>query len=85
MSNEVKVGDWTVTEAGIKRLNERRRNAELLKGVVSSYASECCEILGIDPTTDSLAKDFAEEIVLSGTPVDEAIRNIQAHLQGRDE
>jgi predicted alpha-1,6-mannanase (GH76 family) len=82
MSNEIKVGDWTVTEAGINRLNERSRNAGLLKDVLSSYASECCEILGIDPTTDSVAHDIAEEIVLHGTPVDEVVAKLQRHLEG---
>jgi tetrahydromethanopterin S-methyltransferase subunit B len=45
-------------------------------------AAECCEILGIDPTTDSVARDIAEEIVLHGTPVEEVVAKLQRHLEG---
>lgn len=40
-------------------------------------AERACELLGVDAAGCSLAKDFAEEIVLIGTPPSEAIRNIR--------
>ena len=81
MSNEVKVGDWTVTEAGLGRLNDLHAIAFNWQQQLELFATECCDILGIDAAGCSLAKDFAEEIVLQGVPVDEAIRNIQQYLE----
>jgi hypothetical protein len=52
-----------------------------LREQLEQLAERSCEILGIDPAGCSLAKDFAEEIVLTGTPVEEAIRNIQAYQE----
>ena len=82
MSNEIKVGDWTVTETGINRLTICYRNGNWSRGRLKDEAKRCCEILGIDPTTDSVARDIAEEIVLHGTPVDEVIAKLQRHLAG---
>jgi hypothetical protein len=82
MSNEMKVGDWTVTEAGLANLESLRGMASLFRELTGSGAITCCEILGIDPTTDSTARDIAEEIVLHGTPVDEVIAKLQKHLEG---
>jgi tetrahydromethanopterin S-methyltransferase subunit B len=45
-------------------------------------AAECCEILGMDLTTDTIARDIAEEIVLHGTPVEEVVAKLQRHLEG---
>jgi hypothetical protein len=81
MSNEIKVGDWTITPTAIQRLHEIHATANGLREMLDRRAVECCEILGIDPAGCSLAKDFAEEIVLTGTPVEEAIRNIQAYQE----
>jgi hypothetical protein len=82
MSNEIKVGDWTLTERGAHRLNEIHRTANGLREMLSRRAVECCEILGIDSTTDTIARDIAEEIVLHGTPVDEVLAKLQRHLEG---
>jgi tetrahydromethanopterin S-methyltransferase subunit B len=49
---------------------------------IDEMAVQCCYSLRIDPTTDSVAKDIAEEIVLHGTPVDEVIAKLQRHLEG---
>lgn len=81
MSNEIKVGDWTLTEAGLQRLGSIHTFSVILQGSLGKVATECCEILGIDPTTDSVAKDICEEIVLHGTPVAEAIAKLQKHLE----
>jgi hypothetical protein len=82
MSNEIKVGDWTLTERGAHRLNEIHRTANGLREMLSRRAVECCEILGIDPQADSVARDICEEIVLHGTPVSEVINKLQRHLEG---
>jgi hypothetical protein len=82
MSNEMKVGDWTVTEAELDRLIRIRAAAGILRDDMEELSSECCVNLGIDPTTDSVARDIAEEIVLHGTPVDEVIERLKRHLEG---
>ena len=82
MSNEIKVGDWTLTEAGTNRLYGLAVIADMDRKRLQFMATECCEILGIDPTTDSVARDICEEIVLHGTPVDEVIERLQRHLEG---
>jgi hypothetical protein len=80
--NEIKVGDWTITPTAIQRLHEIHATANGLREMLDRRAVECCEILGIDPTTDSVARDIAEEIVLHGTPVDEVVAKLQRHLEG---
>jgi hypothetical protein len=80
--NEIKVGDWTLTKAGRSRLEAMRGMASLFRELTGQGATNCCEILGIDPTTDSVARDICEEIVLHGTPVDEVIAKLQRHLEG---
>ena len=82
MSNEIKVGDWTITEAAVSRLDDLRRSADITKFKLNRCAKECCLVLGIDPTTESVARDIAEEIVLHGTPVDKVIERLQRHLEG---
>ena len=81
MSNEIKVGDWTLTEAGLRSLNAMHKRAEILRSRIDRRAVKCCQILGIDPTTDSVARDIAEEIGLHGTPVEEVIAKLQRHLE----
>ena len=82
MSNEIKVGDWTLTPVGKANLDGLRGDANWLRHRLNLMATACVEILGIDPTTDSVARDIAEEIVLHGTPVDEVIAKLQRHLEG---
>ena len=82
MSNEIKVGEWTVTEEKIwylGRLHSAGRNAHQW---ILELAASSCKTLGIDPTTDSVARDICEEIVLHGTPVEEVIAKLQRHLEG---
>ena len=78
--NEIKVGDWTVTETGLTMLGRIHIAASLERKTMVAMAMECAAILGIDPTTDSVARDICEEIVLHGTPVDEVIARLQRHL-----
>jgi hypothetical protein len=80
--NEIKVGDWTITEAEKKQLESLHTNAVYMRRRIDEMAVQCCYSLRIDPTTDSVAKDIAEEIVLHGTPVDEVIAKLQKHLEG---
>jgi len=82
MSNEIKVGDWTITREGVKRLKGLHISADWDRAMLQDDAKQCCEILGIDPTTDSVARDIAEEIVLHGTPVEEVVAKLQRHLEG---
>lgn len=82
MSNEINIGDWTITEAGINRLTICYRNGNWSRGRLKDEAKRCCEILGIDPNADSVARDIAEEIVLHGTPVYEVIERLKRHLEG---
>jgi hypothetical protein len=50
---------------------------------VNEMAIQCCAIIGIDNHPEnSAARDIAEEIVLHGTPVEEAIAKLQRHLEG---
>jgi RNase P subunit RPR2 len=79
--NEIKVGDWTVTQHKIDRLEDLSVRSRIARKVAERTCRECCEILSIDPTTDSVARDIAEEIVLHGTPVDEVIAKLQRHLE----
>ena len=79
--SEIKVGDWTLTPIAIERLERMHVEANLIRHRMDIMAIECCEILGIDAAGCSLAKDFAEAIVLESVPVNEAIRNIQRHLE----
>ena len=78
--NEIKVGDWTITPEGLNRLCGLAIIASLDRARLHRMATECCEILGIDPTTDSVARDICEEIVLHGTPVEEVVAKLQRHL-----
>jgi hypothetical protein len=80
--NEIKVGDWTLTATDKSRLEKLRGDAVWLHHRINHMATECCEILGIDPNADSVAKDIAEEIVLHGTPVDEVVAKLRRHLEG---
>jgi hypothetical protein len=80
MSNEIKVGDWTITPTGFNSLENLHAEANRIRNRMDSMAVECCEILGIDPAGCSLAKDFAEAIVLESVPPMEAIGNIKRHL-----
>jgi len=82
MSNEIKVGDWTITETGMSKLQTMHGMSGYFREMTEQAAAKCCEILGIDPTTDSVARDIAEEIVLHGTPVDEVVAKLQRHLEG---
>jgi hypothetical protein len=82
MSNEIKVGNWTITETGITALGRLHRAASLKRQIMQAMSMECAAILGIDPTTDSVARDIAEEIVLHGTPVEEVVAKLQRHLEG---
>jgi hypothetical protein len=82
MSNEIKVGDWTVTYAGMRILHDAHAAGESLRRNLANRASQCVEILGMDLTTDSVARDIAEEIVLHGTPVEEVVAKLQRHLEG---
>jgi hypothetical protein len=80
--NEIKVGDWTITPTAIQRLHEIHATANGLREMLDRRAVECCEILGIDATTDSVARDICEEIVLIGYSVDEVVAKLQRHLEG---
>jgi hypothetical protein len=80
--NEIKVGDWTITEAGMQRLIGIRIAAGILREAVGNLASDCREILCGDSDCDSTADDIAEEIVLHGTPVEEVVAKLQRHLEG---
>jgi hypothetical protein len=80
MSNEIKVGDWTITEAGMQRLIGIRVVAGILQETTIQLAGECRDILCMDSNCDSIARDIAEEIVLHGTPVEEVIAKLQRHL-----
>jgi hypothetical protein len=82
MSNEIKVGGWTVSLDDSIRLEAISTYSKSAMRIKERRCVECCEILGIDPTTDSTARDICEEIVLHGTPVDEVIAKLQRHLEG---
>ena len=82
MSNEIKVGDWTLTREATNELQCLHQSGRTLSRKLSRFAKECCSILGIDPTTDSVARDICEEIVLHGTPVDEVVAKLKKHLEG---
>jgi hypothetical protein len=71
-----------ITEHKTTRLKRWHRIAADNRNWLAEAAAGCCEILGVDPTTDSVAKDICEEIVLHGTPVDEVIAKLQRHLEG---
>lgn len=81
--NEIKVGDWTLTEAGIERIEQVSAYSQIANLMRELQCRECCEILGVDPAIDSVAKDICEEIVLHGTPVDEVVAKLQRHLESR--
>ena len=74
---EAKIGNWTITEAGIARLEALKTIARFERRRLQKMATECCQILGIDPEVESLARDFAEEIVFHGATPQEAIAKIQ--------
>jgi hypothetical protein len=82
MSNKIKVGDWTLTPTAIERLGLLKIAGDDLRRLKAAYAGSCCELIGIDPNSDSVARDICEEIVLHGTPVDEVIAKLQRHLEG---
>ena len=81
MSNEIKVGDWTITPYKVLRLKHWHRIAADNRKWLAEAAAGCCELIGIDPNVDSVARDIAEEIVLHGTPVDEVVAKLQRHLE----
>jgi len=83
MSNTYLIGERLVTPSEVADLRSLHARAFSLREQLEQLAERSCEILGIDPAGCSLAKDFAEEIVLTGTPVEEAIRNIQAYSQNQ--
>jgi hypothetical protein len=82
MSNEINVGDWTITDEQVVLLSDWHRIAGNNRKWLASVASQCCEILGIDLNADTIARDICEEIVMHGTPVDEVVAKLQRHLEG---
>lgn len=82
MSNEIKVGDWTLTREGMTELHSCHATANWLREKTSRESRRCCEVLGVNPYADSVAKDICEEIVLHGTPVAEVVAKLQRHLEG---
>jgi hypothetical protein len=78
MSNEIKA--LAATQRG--DLHSIHATANWLRDRLAGEAARCCRILGIDATTDSVARDICEEIVLYGTSVDEVIAKLQRHLEG---
>jgi len=78
MSNEIKA--LAATQRG--DLHSIHATANWLRDRLAGEAARCCRILGIDPTTDSVARDIAEEIVMHGTPVEEVVAKLQRHLEG---
>ena len=82
VSNEINVGDWTLTAASLSELQDLSAASFIVRGRLERLAGRCCQLLGIDPTTDSVARDICEEIVLHGTPVSEVINKLQRHLEG---
>ena len=83
MTSEIKIGDHIVTPEGFKRLQTIYVRAANWQTELESYAAECCEILGVDPDGSSLARDFAEEIVLQGIPPMHAIERLRAHAEAQ--
>ena len=81
VKGEIKVGDRTITEADLQELHANHTAASAMKDAIALMATECCEIFGIDPHADSVARDIAEEIVLHGTPVAEVIERLQKRLE----
>jgi hypothetical protein len=79
---ETKVGGWELTTDAIKQLDILHHCGDFNRKAQDRMCKECCTILGIDPTTDTIARDIAEEIVLHGTPVEEVIAKLQRHLEG---
>ena len=80
--SEINVGDWTLTPTAIEKLGLLKIAGDDLRRLKAAYAGSCCELIGSDPTADSVARDIAEEIVLHGTPVDEVIEKLKKHLEG---
>jgi hypothetical protein len=80
--NEIKVGNWTLTQHEIDRLEDLSVRSRVARKVAERTCRECCWIFGIDPTADSVARDICEEIVLHGTPVEEVVAKLQRHLEG---
>jgi hypothetical protein len=77
----LEIGNHLITRANLIELNQIFVRGLQMTEEMDAMASRCCEILGVDPSAESLAKDFAEEIALFATPPHEAIRNLQQHLE----
>ena len=82
MSNESKARYWAVSLDDSIRLEAISTYSKSAMRIKERRCVECCQILGIDPTTDSVARDIAEEIVLHGTRVEDVIAKLQRHLEG---
>lgn len=81
MSDTKLIGNRLLTPSEYTELKAVHAKAYALREHLEQLAERACELLGIDPAGCSLAKDFAEEIVLQGTLPSEAIRNMQRHLE----
>lgn len=77
MGNTKLIGERLLTPSEYAELKAIHARAFAVREQLEALAERSCELLGIDPAGCSLAKDFAEEIVLHGTPPMQAIRNIQ--------
>lgn len=83
MSDTKLIGSRLLTPSEYAELKAVHAKAFGLREQLEQLAERACELLGIDAAGSSLAKDFAEEIVLQGTLPSEAIRNIQAHCRNQ--
>lgn len=73
------IGDRLITRANLVELNRIFTRGLEISEERDKLAIRCCEILGVGPSAESVAKDFAEEIVLFATTPHEAIANLQKH------
>jgi len=66
----------------MRRLTHIRNRASMLRDELDAMADECCLLLDIDPRSQSVAADFARDIVDRGISVGHAIDQVARHRKG---
>lgn len=65
----------------IDRLTHLQIRSSLLRNELEAMAAECCKLLGVDPESESIDRDWCDEIVFHGTAPILVIQRIEANRE----
>lgn len=69
------------TAQTLDRLTHLHARGSLLRNELEAMAAECCTLLGVDPESESIDRDWCDEIVFHGTAPTLVIQRIEANRE----